>query len=762
MNKGISLCIIGKDEVEGLERLVKSCNDYVDEILLLSTAGDKKLERMANKLGVKYYPYKWKDNFADARNEIFSEASFEVQFWADLDDVILGAENLPKLAEKIYEGKTDWISLPYIYAKDKFGRILAKQIKPRLTRRGTGKWNKTVHECYEPTKAVQIISDDSVVIDHHPKEGHDADNANRNLQILLKEYSKDGEKTDARTLFYIGMTYLPLEDWKSALEFFIEFVKKTGWDEEKYFAYHYMVDCLYVSGQYDLAIDIALKAVKLFPQWSLAYFDLARMYSIQSKHDKVIQWTLVGLEKEIPKTDNFINELEYDLLPIGRLADAYMMTGMYAMALDIATDLYEKWPDDPMVKELFDTAKEVMITEKFVKSFCFTADMIMREDRMKATELFNLLPPTLDDDIRIQEMRSRCVPPKNWGEKSIVIYCGAGIGEHWAYPSIFTGIGGSENAVINMSIQLNKLGYKVTIFNNCGELQGNYDGVEYVPFHHFNPKDNYDTLIAWRTPALFNYDIRANKHIVWLHDIAYEWQVNDKIIKNTDKFVFLSKWHRDNLPTLPEDKVFISNNGIDPDAFLDKKEKKPNSLLWTSSYDRGLLPFVKNIWPLIKKEIPEVTLDIAYGWNNIDKELDLVPELRALKAELPPLLNQDGITEHGRLPQQEVIDLCKTSMVLAYASEFGETNNISSMQAQASDCYVVTTSQAGGTPERIKFGYVLQGNNIYTDKKLQREYADKVIEYLKNPMTMSEEENKKIIQDFSWSETAQHWTKELL
>jgi glycosyltransferase involved in cell wall biosynthesis len=262
-------------------------------------------------------------------------------------------------------------------------------------------------------------------------------------------------------------------------------------------------------------------------------------------------------------------------------------------------------------------------------------------------------------------------------------------------------------------------------------------------------------------------ELKATKKYLWLHDIAYPETFNEKIIKNVDKIMFLSKWHRDNLPDLPEDKVFITNNGINPEDFVKKVEKRPNSLIWSSSYDRGLLPFIKNILPLIKKEIPDVTLDVAYGWQNILKEMEINKDLKELYTELSPILeNTPGITHHGRLSHKKLHELMLSSMVYPYASEFGETNNITSQKMQAAGVFVVTTSQSGGTPERVKWGHVVDGEGIYTDQKLQKEFAKQVVAYLRQldlrSVGATDIRVDVPIESFSWSTTAKQWQKEIL
>jgi glycosyltransferase involved in cell wall biosynthesis len=361
-------------------------------------------------------------------------------------------------------------------------------------------------------------------------------------------------------------------------------------------------------------------------------------------------------------------------------------------------------------------------------------------------------------------MRFEITPPKTWEDKSIVIFCGQGIPEtHWAYPSIFTGIGGSERMVIQMSQELTKLGYKVTVYNNCGELRGEYDGVTYLPFYHFNPKDNYNILIGWRCPQLFQNDIRANKKLIWLHDIAYKWQFNDESIEKTDKFIFLSKWHRDNMPEINESKVYVSNNGIVPEDYQTPISIKKEELVLTCSYDRGVLTLIRDIMPLVHKKLGrKIKTHICYGWNNIDKELDILPELKVLKHDLEPLFEQDWVIHHGRIGSKEVAELLRTSIIYPYSTEFSETNNMSSQAAQANGCYVLTTTNSGGTPEYLKFGEAMPLNNIYTDKEEQEKYADRLVELIKNPPKIDEESRKKIIDQFSIKETVNKWKEGLL
>jgi hypothetical protein len=88
----------------------------------------------------------------------------------------------------------------------------------------------------------------------------------------------------------------------------------------------------------------------------------------------------------------------------------------------------------------------------------------------------------------------------NWTKNSIVIYSNNRYYhvEDWSPLSINKGIGGSQEAVIYLSQKLTTLGYQVTVFNRCGDMEGEYNGVVYQSVDKFNPEDNFNVFICHR------------------------------------------------------------------------------------------------------------------------------------------------------------------------------------------------------------------------------------------------------------------------
>jgi glycosyltransferase involved in cell wall biosynthesis len=771
-----ALCVIvsGDKNLESLQSLLRSVAGYVDTAFVTTNGKDtskikeiSSIETEKGRTTIAHSHKDWNGSFAEMRNFNFSQPGddYGILFWADDDDIVVNPENIPKLAKKIEEGEADWIYLEYVYQKDDSGNVIAKHWKPRLMRKGSGHWVGDVHEDFMPDQAVIQKKDtelgpDRVIIEHTASQDTLFEHSKRNLDIQLKELERDRENTDPRTVMYTAMSYQGLGEFEKAVPYFLRHIQVTGSREDKYWSLVRAATCLHIVGRNAESLNLALDSLKLYPQWKTSYFLLAAVYHDLEDWDKAIEWTLTGLKKDDPDTLQVLSEIDYTILPLGRLAMAYLQTGHFEWASETAAKAYSLNRKYPGSLDLVRMCREALELEGFAKSFLEVAANVKKYDRTKAVQLFDLIPKELDDDRRIQSARSLLVPPRVWEEKSVAIYCGNSV-EEWSYPSVFTGIGGSEKAVINMGRELARKGYKVTVYNRCGDMKGVYEGVEYLPYYFFNKKDSFDTLIVWRNPLAFADSFTAKRKFLWLHDIAHPEHFNQRIYDNLDKVFFLSKWHRGNLPDCPEEKAFITNNGISPDDFKDLPPKRPNSLIWSSSYDRGLLPFIKNILPLIKKEIPDVTLDVAYGWNNIEKEMHLIPSLRELYTELSPILDgTPGITHHGRISHRKLAKLMGECTVYPYASEFGETNNMTSQECQAAGVFVATTSQAGGTPERILFGQVVEGNGIYTNRELQEKFSKLVVSILRTPVTRRHYTDKALSQ-FSWESTANQWINEL-
>jgi hypothetical protein len=242
-----------------------------------------------------------------------------------------------------------------------------------------------------------------------------------------------------------------------------------------------------------------------------------------------------------------------------------------------------------------------------------------------------------------------------------VIYCGHSF-EEFSPKSEEEGRGGSEEAVINMARELVKLGNEVTVYNRCGDDEGEYDGVKYENYEYFDDI-TADVVVFWRQPN-YIWDLRdkykAKQTYLWLHDTVPESELL-KIKHFVDGVFVLSGFHASLYPNM-RDKLIRTANGI---KFEDTKVKRdPYKIVYGSSYDRGLKELLE-MWPEIKAYEKEATLTVFYGMSMIQDE--------NFKDEIKHLLNQEGITELGRISHKEVAEQFASAGVWCYPCVTGDT-----------------------------------------------------------------------------------------
>lgn len=177
----------------------------------------------------------------------------------------------------------------------------------------------------------------------------------------------------------------------------------------------------------------------------------------------------------------------------------------------------------------------------------------------------------------------------------------------------------------------------------------------------------------------------------------------------------------------------------------------------TSSADRGLQHLLE-MWPDIRKEVPDAELEWFYGWQLFDKFYSNNPASMAWKAKMIELLSQPGVIAHGRLPQPELEEEMRRCGVFAYPAHFGEINCISAIKAQAFGCEPVVVSYAA-LQETVQYGHKVEGD-IY-DEETKGEYKKQLIDALKNPM--SEDDRSMMMIDttikYGWEKIAKDWDK---
>jgi len=179
-------------------------------------------------------------------------------------------------------------------------------------------------------------------------------------------------------------------------------------------------------------------------------------------------------------------------------------------------------------------------------------------------------------------------------------------------------------------------------------------------------------------------------------------------------------------------------------------------VIYTSSYDRGLEHLLK-MWPDVKKAVPESELHVFYGWQLFETFYKDNPASMAWMKKMKEMLTQDGVTDHGRIAQPELVQEYERSGVWAYPTHFGEINCISAIKAQAYGCEPVVVNYAA-LSETVQYGRKVEGD-IY-DVETQEAFKKELIDALLNPMDEKKRKEMSAWANgrYKWDQVANDWS----
>lgn len=674
----LALHIIAKDENAELKRIIKDYGQYFDEIAIAYDF-DKAIEGIEPSEKIKLHKYDFREfghdrlNFDHKRNWLAERTESPYYFRMDTDDSIDHPELIADTFKQAVNDSVDVVYFRYIYAKDVDGNETAKHWRETIIRKDpTIYWKKWIHE--------NILAEDEdrfngakipfINIIHNIDEEHGKISHERNTEYLLAEFKRDGENTDPRTLSYIGRVLTGEGRCKEAVPFLEKLIQKSGWDDDRYFAWVNLAICWCNLGNHEMAIDCCDEALKINTTFPDAYIRKGGIYLTMGQYKKAVDWLMYGLVRPEPDTMFITEPYVYTVLAPAYACMAHIGAGNIEMALDLFERVRKTAPNCVFVKEhaaQMDMERECF---EYMKALNIMVATTLRNSPEKMAELVLSVPKKFEKDERVAALRRLYLPPKDWGDKSVCFFCGS-TPEEWAAPSILKGVGGSEEAVIYLSHEFQKLGWKVVVYNNCGEMAGDYGGIEYKQYFEFNAKDSWTVLVEWRLPFLKDFDINA-KRFLWLHDVPRAGLLRGNEINRYNKVIVLSQYHKSLLKGIPDSKVYVSANGIHLSDFKDSLvARNPKRMIYTSSYDRGISNLL-SVWSDVVKEVSDAELHLFYGWN-IYKEMEKGgwrdPRERKI---ITRLMEQPGVFEHGRVGHKQLVKEFQKSGIWVYPCHFEE------------------------------------------------------------------------------------------
>lgn len=321
------------------------------------------------------------------------------------------------------------------------------------------------------------------------------------------------------------------------------------------------------------------------------------------------------------------------------------------------------------------------------------------------------------------------------------------------------GLGGSESAVILMSKELAKLGFDVTVFNNCidngNSHPGAFDGVKYVDLTSIDSLPDsevaFDVVISSRTvipflhPALWSQFLQYNPQrfqrlkanakfkAVWMHDTFCN---GDQHLEgmlthgDIDEIFTLSDFHTSYVTNADhgarrmfevlKNKVFQTRNGVvnyNNDVHVDQKD--PHLFVYNASVTKGMIPLVTKIWPLFKRHAPLAKLKVIGGYYRFRENAEPDEQEKTWRKLVnDPYFETLDVEFTGIIKQSEIADILTKASFMAFPGAFPETFGISSLESLTYNTPLITT-RFGALEETAvdlacyKIDYAIEPNGLF-------------------------------------------------
>jgi glycosyltransferase involved in cell wall biosynthesis len=277
----------------------------------------------------------------------------------------------------------------------------------------------------------------------------------------------------------------------------------------------------------------------------------------------------------------------------------------------------------------------------------------------------------------------------------VVFYCGQNFVQ-WGPQSLYSGIGGSEEAAIHMSRALVLLGCDVTVYADLAPgARGMHDGVRWLSYVAFGEEPPGDVFIAWRHSEHLALSEGWRQVHHWLHN-RQEFPYPPEAAARVDRLLLVSRHHGTDtgFATLDPAKIHYTSNALDAGFLREPGRNEPHRAIYASCPARGL-QHVLEMWPAVRRAVPGATLDVYHGFTPVYDAMSLhYPKLHEVKETILRLVDQEGVEFHGMVGQDRLADAFARAGVWLYPTDTPETSCVTAMKALAMGCLPVTSGFA--------------------------------------------------------------------
>ncbi|HDR5354079.1 TPA: glycosyltransferase [Bacillus thuringiensis] len=349
----ISLCMIVKNEEHTLARCLDSVGDIPDEIIIIDTGSTDKTKTIAATYTNHIFDFQWCNDFSQARNYSFQQATQDYILWLDADDMLQPEERKKLLQLKqTLQPSVDAVSMLYHVAFDEYQNVITDTRRIRLVKRSKSfQWVGIVHEDLQlDTTYVHQASD--IIVTHASEK---KTKSRRNIEIY-EQALRHNQTFSMQDVFHYARELTVHGEYEKAIPFYE--TCKTAKEislENRVFVYHQLATCYAMMNEIEKEEEITLQSFQLDVPQPVFCCRMGESFIRKEQYEQAIFWYTVALEmKPLSRYEWSIQQDIYRTwLPHKQLAFCYYQLGEYEKSYHHNQNVLTYLPDDP------DTQKNV-------------------------------------------------------------------------------------------------------------------------------------------------------------------------------------------------------------------------------------------------------------------------------------------------------------------------------------------------------------------------------------------------------------------
>jgi tetratricopeptide (TPR) repeat protein len=282
----LGLAIIARDEEQTLPALLASVSGCFDQIALLDTGSSDRTVEIFEAWGAAEaasFPgfearvgrFRWRDDFAAARNAAADLLSTSWCVWADSDDQIRGAERLRALVSEAPADLAGFLAGYVTSSHGAYGIATGYSWRLRAVRAQRGSWRDPVHEELVVDGRLEYIPPETTLWVHGKAPTPATGSHERNLAILRSWLRR--EPRNPRALHYAGREEAALGNHAAAVSYFERYFEAASWDELTGQVHRRYAISLMQLGRFMEAGEDAREVAAAMPAWPDSYLTLAEV-----------------------------------------------------------------------------------------------------------------------------------------------------------------------------------------------------------------------------------------------------------------------------------------------------------------------------------------------------------------------------------------------------------------------------------------------------------------------------------------------------